>query len=231
MVDEGALAGGIPLVHCAYLRHGDVRLVDHEQEVVGEEVEQRVGRLPRLATVEVPRIVLDARTEAQLLQHLEIEGGAHPQALGLEQLLLGLEFFQTRCELVFDRADRTLHGLGSCHVVRGREDRHRIHLLDDIAGERMQQVERLDLVAEQLDADGVLLVHRDDLDRVTTDAEVAAGEVDVVAVVLHRDELADEGVAVIPLPHLQRDHRPQVLLGRTEAIDARHRRDHDDVAA
>jgi hypothetical protein len=84
--------------------------------------------------------------------------------------------------------------------VRCREDRHAVELLHDVAGERVQHVERLDLVAEQLDAHGVLLVDRDDLDRVAAHTEVAAREVDVVAVVLHRDELADERVAVVPLP-------------------------------
>ena len=42
VVDEGALAGGVALVHRADLRHGDVRLVDDEEEVLGEVVEQAV---------------------------------------------------------------------------------------------------------------------------------------------------------------------------------------------
>ena len=95
----------------------------------------------------------------------------------------------------------------------------------------MQRVDGLDLVAEHLDADGELLVHRDDLDGVAPHAEVAAREVDVVALVLHRDELADEPVAVDALADLQGDHGVQVFLGGTEAVDAGHRRDDDDVAA
>ena len=168
--------------------------------------------------------------EAELLQHLEVERRAHAQALRLEQLVLRLELFQPLLELVLDRADRALHRLGAGDVVRRREDRHGIEPLHHIAGERMQHVERLDLVAEHLDADRVLLVHRDDLDRVAAHAEVAAREVDVVAVVLHRDELADERVAVVALAHLQRDHRPHVLLRRAEAVDARDRADHDHIA-
>jgi hypothetical protein len=88
VVDERALARGIALVHRADLRNRDVRLVDDEQEVVGEEVEQRVRRLARLASVDVTRVVLDARAEAELLQHLEVERRAHAQALRLEQLAL-----------------------------------------------------------------------------------------------------------------------------------------------
>ena len=223
MLDERALARGIPLVHRPDLRNGHVRLVDHHEEVVGEEVEQRVRRLARRAAVEVARVVLDAGAEAELLQHLEVERGAHAQALRLEELVLRLELFQPLVELVLDRADRPLHRLGAGDVVRRREDRHRLQPLDHVAGERMQHVERLDLIAEHLDADRVLLVDRDDLDGVAAHAEVAAREVDVVAVVLHRDELADERVAVVDLADLQRDHRPHVLLGRAEAVDARDR--------
>ena len=166
----------------------------------------------------------------ELLQHLEVERRAHAQSLRLEELVLRLELFQALFELVLDRADGALHRLGAGDVVGCREDRHRLEPLHDIAGERMQHVQRLDLVAEHLDADRVLLVDRDDLDRVAAHAEVAAREVDVVAVVLHRDELADQRIAVVDLADLQRDHRPQVLLGRTEAVDARDGAHHDDIA-
>ncbi len=52
----------------------------------------------------------------------------------------------------------------------------------------------------------------------------------VVALVLHADEATDEYLAVDPLADLERDHRVQVLLGGTEAVDAGHAGDHDHVA-
>ena len=72
--------------------------------------------------------------------------------------------------------------------MRGREDPERVDLAHDIAGQGMHVVERLDLVAEVLDADRELLVRRDDLDRVTADPERAAGKGHVVAVVLDVDK-------------------------------------------
>ena len=88
VLDERALARRVALVHRADLRHRDVRLVDDDQEVVGEVVEQAVRRLARRAAVDVPRVVLDAVAEADLLHHLEVERGAHAQPLRLEQLAL-----------------------------------------------------------------------------------------------------------------------------------------------
>ena len=49
------------------------------------------ARSPALASVEVARVVLDARAEADLAQHLEVVARPHPQPLGLEQLALRLE--------------------------------------------------------------------------------------------------------------------------------------------
>lgn len=103
-------------------------------------------------------------------------------------------------------------------------------LADDLAGQRVQGGERLDLVTEHLDADGELLVDREDLDGVAADPEGAAGERDVVARVLHLHEPAQQLVPVDLLADLELDHAVHVLLGRAEAVDAGDGGDHDDVA-
>ena len=199
-----------------------MRLVDHDQVVIGEVVEQAVGRLARRASVDVPRVVLDSGAEADLLHHLEVERRAHAEPLRLEQLALALELLQALVELVADRADRALHHGARDVVQAGTRDR--IELRHHLSGERVKAVQRLDLVAG-LDADRELLVDRDDLDRVAADAERAAGERDVVALVLHGDELADEPIAVDALTDLEGHHGVEVLLWRAEAVDARHARE------
>ena len=79
------------------------------------------GRSPRLSPVEVRRVVLDARADAGLLEHLEVVLGARAQALGLEELALGLEEGQLLGELLFDRRDRPAAGWrGSWRSARRR---------------------------------------------------------------------------------------------------------------
>ncbi len=88
----------------------------------------------------------------------------------------------------------------------------------------------LDRVAEQLDAEGDALGgHREDLDDVAPDAEGPPMEVVVVALVLERDELPKDVVALPLLPLRQREVHPVIALGRAEAVDARDGRDDDDV--
>ena len=186
VLDEGALAGHVALVHRADLRHRHVRLVDDEQEVLGEVVEQAVGGGAAAAAVDVHRVVLDAGAGADLAHHLDVVGRAHAQPLGLEQLALLLEQSPAAPSSSGSMPrDRALHPLRAGDVVRGREDVHLLLLADDLAGERVQRVDPLDLVAEELDADRELLVDRDDLDGVAAHPERAAGEGEVVAGVLH----------------------------------------------
>ena len=66
-------------------------LVNHHQIVVGEEVEQAVRTLASLTAVEIAGIVLDARTMAQLLNHLHIILHAFLDALSLDGVA---EFFE-----------------------------------------------------------------------------------------------------------------------------------------
>ena len=73
--------------------------------------------------------------------------------------------------------------------MRRREDEHLVDLAHHLAGQRVQVVEPLDLVPEHLDPDGELLVHREDLDGVAPHPERATSEGQVVAGVLHLDQM------------------------------------------
>ena len=77
----------------------------------------------------------------------------------------------------------------------------------------------------------VLVVGGVHLDGVAPHPELAPHEVHVVALVAHVDELAqDRRAGRSPRPTCTMEHVVAVLLGRAEAVDARHRRHHDHVA-
>ena len=133
-------------------------------------------------------------------------------------------------ELLLDRLDRQLRAIARGHEVRLRVDRHLVEPSDHLAGQRIEPGELVDLVAEQPDPQRVLFVGRHHLDDVAADAEGAAPELRVVALVLDLDQLAEDLIAIDALPHLQRQQHPVVRLRRSEAVDARDARDDDDVA-
>ncbi len=212
MLDQGQLARAVALVHPADLRHGLVRLVDEADEVVGEVVDQAVRAVAGAAPVEDLRVVLDAVAEAELAHHLEVELRALAQAVRLEQLAVGLELLRPQLELVADLDHRPLDRRLVGRVVRRRPDGGMLELLQYLAGQRVELVQSLDLVAEEDGPVGGLGVRGEDLERLAADAERPAREGGVVARVLDVHELAQDTVTVDHLTRLQEQHLPVVGL-------------------
>ena len=146
------------------------------------------------------RVVLDAGAEAELAQHLQVEGRALAQASRLELPALGLELADAHLHLGLDVDDRRLELVGRRHVVGRRVDVHVLALGEQLTGERVDLGDPLDLVAEELDADDPLLRGRPELERVATHPEARASEVGVVALVLQVDEVAQHRVAAVRAP-------------------------------
>ena len=107
-------------------------------------------------------------------------------------LLVLLEALDALAQLDLDRLDRAQRGRARRHVVARRIHREARHPLQDVAGQRIEHVERLDLVVEQRHAHRVLgVLRREDVDHVAAHAERAAPELDVVALVLHLRQALD----------------------------------------
>ena len=188
VLDQRLLARTVAGVLTADLGHRDVGLVDHDEVVLGEVVEQRVGTLAGLAAVEVRAVVLDASTEPGLLEHLEVVFGARAQTLRLEQFALGLELRQLRLEFVLDAPTGALQRRRTGGVVRRREEGELLHLAARLLGHRIEERDLLDHVLEERDANRLVAVGRLDLERVALHPEGAAIEHQLVAGVLHLHE-------------------------------------------
>ena len=117
-------------------------------------------------------------------------------------------------------------------VVRVGVDLHELQLVGLVAGERIELVDRFDLVAEQVDAPGaVFVVRREDVDDVAAHPEGAAREIRRGALVLRRDQIGDHAALLDLLALLDREGHRRIGLDRADAVDARHRGDDDDVVA
>ncbi len=212
VVDERLLARAVALVHPADLRHRLVRLVDEDQHVLREVVEQRERVRARRATLEDPRVVLDPGAEPELLHHLEVVLGALPQAVRLEHLPLALEHLEPLLELVADVDDRALDRRARRDVLRRRPDRDVVELREHLARQRIEVRDRLHLVAEEGDAVRGLLVRRLDLEHVALHPEAPATEHRVVPRVHRVDQLPQDEIPVVLLPHLEDQHALAPLL-------------------
>ena len=164
----------VAAVHGAHLGHGDVALVDDGEEVLGQVVEQAEGAHAGFAAVEVARVVLDARAVAHLANHLEVVGDALVEPLGLGRAALAPEGLDLGAEVHFNLAQGMRQALlGGDEDVAG-EDAEGVHgLAGGHLGERVEQLQALDLVAPEDDAQNERLLGQVHIDGVALDAEVA----------------------------------------------------------
>ncbi len=221
----------VPLEHAPHLRDADMAFVGKEHEVVGEVVEQRSGRLPFLAAVEVARVVFNARAIAKFLHHFKIKLGALLKPLRLHKLVSGLKKAQPLAQFVPDVGHGPFQIVPIRDVMAGGINDRLADVADDFPGERIDLAHGFNFVPEEFQPQGpFMLVGGDNLKHVPPHAEGAAVKVDVVALVLHVDEAGDDGIHAGALPRLHGDDQPRVVLGRAEAVNARDGGHNDHVA-
>jgi hypothetical protein len=92
--------------------------------------------------------------------------------------------------------------------------------VEDLAGEGVEVLDGLDLVAEELDPVGGFRVGGINLEDLPPRAEGAAAERGVVAPVLHSDQLPKDLGAVDPVADLEELHLLAVELRRADPVDA-----------
>jgi len=227
--DQRVLPGFVARELALYLREGDVGLVDDTEEVVGEVVQQGVGGLARLAVRQMNRVVLDARTVAGLLEHLDVERRALFDPLGGHEVALSLKVVDSFFHQPLDLRDRLFEGVVGDRVVFGGVDQRGRFGRLDLACERVDFQEAVDLVTPELHADRIAAVHRKDLDGITPDPEGALREVDVVALVVEVDQPRQQIVAVDLLVDTEFERHIAVDARIPQPVDRRHRGDDDHV--
>ena len=229
--DERRLPAAVPGVHAANLRHGDMRLIDEEEKLLGEVVEQRLGRAAGRSSAQRPRVVFDAGAEARLQQHLDVEPGPRRESLGLQQFPLRFQLLQPRLQFPLDLANRGADAVLRHHEVTGRIEVGLILLRHHLAARGVRDRDRLDAVAPEFHAGGEFVVGRPDVDGVAPHPAFPPFERHVVPLVLDRHEFLEQAVAGQRHAGCQTDdHRP-VVLRRAEPVDARHAGHHDHVPA
>ena len=189
VVHQVLLAAGIAFIHAADLGHGNVALVDKHNRIFGQIVHQRGWRLALFFAGKMAAVVFNAFAKAHFIEHFQIETGALLDALGFDgAVFLGVEG-HAFAQFFFDALASTQHGVARGNVVAGGEHGVAAHSLQAAAGERVEQLEAVDFVVKQADAQrhigalgGVNINH------IATHAERAAFEIHVAPVVLHRNQ-------------------------------------------
>ena len=166
-------------------------------------------------------VVLDAVAVAHLLHHLEVVLGAHFEPLCLEIFPVRLEECHPLDHLVTDPPHGNLHLLLRGDELLRREERQVGEVAPGPAGEGIEDGHPVDLVAEELDPDRLLVVlGRKDLEHVAAHAEPAPGEFDLVPLVEHLDDPLQHLLPGDPIATLEGEDHLEEVLGGGESVDA-----------
>ena len=161
VIDQHLLALAVAVVHRVDLRHGHMRFIDDQQEILGEIIDQRIRLFAGFAAVQMPAVVFDAAAIADLQDHLQIVFGAGEQPLGFEQFSLAAKVHDLHFKLIADGLDGAVDAFLRHDVVNGGIDEDLLLAAEDFAGERIDGVDRGDFIAEDFDPIGEFLVARD----------------------------------------------------------------------
>ena len=193
VLDEDGLARPVAGVHGVHLRQRDVRLVDEEQPVLREEIDQAPRRRAGFAAGQMPRVVLDAVAVADFAQHLQVVARALLEPLRFEQFAVLAEIARAalRTRSRSPTIARRSFSSGVMKCLAGKISSSSL-LSTYSPVSRIDDVDRLDRVAEELDAMDELFVHADELEHVAAHPERAAHQIEIVAPVLHVHEFAKQ---------------------------------------
>ena len=129
--------------------------------------------------------------KSEFEQHFEIEPCALLDALRLKQLTFLVEEVQPYAKLFLYAFYRTFQGVRGGYVMSARIDGGPSKISNGPAGQRVYFFYRVHLVTKKFDPYcEVFLIGRENLDNISTNAEYAAVEVEVVSFILNVDKFA-----------------------------------------
>ncbi len=204
--------------------------IDEKQGVFRHIFEKGRWRFARTASGQVTAVVFDAGAGARGLDHLQIEGGALIEPLRFQQFAFAMKLLKTHLEFGLDAVDRLVKRRTRRDIVAGGIDADLFQLLHLLAGQRIEFLNALDLVAEHIDAPrAVFIVRREDFDDIAAPAESAALEGLIIALVLQGHQIGAQLAFIDRLADRQVEGHGRIGFDRTDTIDTGDRGDNDHI--
>ena len=165
-------------------------------------------------------IVFDAGAGANFTQHFKVVTGTLLKPLRLKKATSLVEKLQAILKLSFNIEQGLFHAVFFGDVMLGGVDVHLVRSFDDFTRDRIEADDVFDLIAEEADTDGFLFaVSWQHFERIASDAEDAWFDLQVIALVLHVHQLAQEGVAAINGTFFDVQDVRAVGIGVAQAVD------------
>ena len=202
VIDEGDFSRTVTAIHGSNLWNGDMALVDDHEKVFGKVIEQTKWPFTWLSAVEVSRVVLNARTKSNLLDHFKIVQGPFVQALGLQKPRLFVEKSFLFFQVLLDFPHGSICGFLACHKKIGGINAHLLKDVQFVPAIRINGGNSFDFIVPKFHPYGVVCIRQVDVDSISFDPEVASFEITHSTAIQARDKSMKEVIASDALPNL-----------------------------
>ena len=206
-------------------------LVDEGDKILREIIDQAERPLTGLAAVQVSGVILDARTVAHLLDHLQVVFDPLLQPLGFQRLSDTFKILCLPDQVVLDQADGAHALLLGRDEVLGRIDRHLGQVFDNGAGHRLDQCDPVHLVAKKFDPDGFVRSAEEYVDRIAAHPERTALEVGFGTAVQGVDQVVEQPGHAALLSFPDRNGLGMEVFRIADAIEAGYTGNDDHIPA
>ena len=171
----------VTTIHRPNLRNAHVTLIDHEEKVLWEEIEQTIRAFACISAIKVPRIVFNARTMSQLLDHLHVIFYTFLDALRLDAIADALEKVHLLDKVVLYHADGLLGLFLGCHEKIGWINLVGIKGFQTMIGEGIDLLDTVYLVVPPSHSQHIVTVCHVDIDSFALHTEIATLKFDVIS--------------------------------------------------
>ena len=172
-------------------------LIYHDHKVIREIVQQSLGCIPRLQSIQMHGIILNTGTKSRLTQHFHIKMGSLCDPLCFDQFILTFKIFDPFLQFRFDPLYGTLHLVRSHHIMRCRENHHMLQIGQRFSGQNIHFLYSVHFISKKFHPDrSVRSRRREDLYHISTNPECTAMEIHIISCILNFDETADHFISV-----------------------------------
>ena len=206
-------------------------LVDYGDKILGEIIEQAEWTHSRVATVEIPRIILYSGAVAHFSNHFYVVGYPFLQPCRLKQSPFIAKLLDACAQVEFYLRNR-----GGCALFGGYKYvcREYLECFKSFFGESgvgVYGLNRLYLVSPEYHSQLYFFVCKFYIHSVSLHSECASSQFMFGPRVKRIYKCAQKCIALQRLPHGYCDNVLVEIIGIPDSIQARHRRHHNDVSA
>ena len=204
-------------------------LVDDQQIILRKKIEQTVGALTFLPTVEVAGVVLYSTAMPQFLDHLHVVFHPFLNALCLNGITHLVEEINLLDKIILDSPDGMLGLLLGSDEQIGGIDLVFIKRSEAVIGNSIEFLNGINLIIPPGDTQDMIAVGHEYIHRISFHTEIAPFQFNVVAHIQSINQLTEEAVTVECLSFLYGNHAVGHSHRTAHTIDTRYRRYHHHI--